>query len=191
MMSSTKFIFAFVLGSAAGSAITWKIVKTKYEQIAQEEIDSVKEVFARRLDEYNDGNAPVEDEPELTEEEIEKAEYVTIIDNYNNVSNQNEEKGGSATMNVGSAPYVITPEEFDELDEYDTSSLTYYDDGVLTDEYDEIVENIDDIVGIDSLQHFGEYEDDSVFVRNDRLKCDYEILLDHRRYRDLNPVDDE
>ena len=29
------------------------------------------------------------------------------------------------------------------------------------------------------------YEDDSVFVRNDVMKCDYEILLDHRNYKDV------
>jgi hypothetical protein len=44
---------------------------------------------------------------------------------------------------------------------------------------------VDDVVGFESLNRFGEYEDDSVFVRNDRLKCDYEILLDRRKYSDV------
>ena len=44
---------------------------------------------------------------------------------------------------------------------------------------------MDEIVGEESLNHFGEYEDDSVFVRSDRLKCDYEILLDQRNYSDV------
>ena len=44
---------------------------------------------------------------------------------------------------------------------------------------------MDEIVGKESLNHFGEYEDDSVFVRNDRLKRDYEILLDQRNYSDV------
>ncbi len=48
----------------------------------------------------------------------------------------------------------------------------------------DIVDDIEETVGIDSLTHFGEYEDDSVFVRNDERKCDYEILLDHRDYED-------
>lgn len=39
-------------------------------------------------------------------------------------------------------------------------------------------------IGFESLGHFGEYEDDSVFVRNDRLKTDYEILLDEENYSD-------
>ena len=44
------------------------------------------------------------------------------------------------------------------------------------------IEDVDDVVGMESLTRFGEYEDDSVFVRNDRLRCDYEILMDERTY---------
>ena len=83
------------------------------------------------------------------------------------------------------APYVITPEAFAEYEEYDTVSLTYYDDGVLADEDDNIIEDVEGMVGVDSLTHFGEYEDDSVYVRNDRYKCDYEILRDQRKYSDV------
>ena len=32
---------------------------------------------------------------------------------------------------------------------------------------------------------FGEYEEDSVFVRDDERKIDYEILADTRNYHDL------
>jgi hypothetical protein len=63
--------------------------------------------------------------------------------------------------------------------------LTYYSDGVLTDENDEVLEDVEDIIGIDSLNHFGEYEEDSVYVRNDEKLCDYEILLDNRNYSDV------
>lgn len=82
-------------------------------------------------------------------------------------------------------PYVISPDEFGQDESYETISLTYYADGVLADDDDEMVEDVENLVGFDSLNHFGEYEDDSVFVRNDRLKCDYEILLDHRKYTDV------
>ena len=83
-------------------------------------------------------------------------------------------------------PYVITPDEFGEIYEYDTISLRYYADKVLTDEDDVVITNVDEIIGEDSLTHFGEYEDDSVFVRNDEMKADYEILLDLRKYYDIN-----
>ena len=81
-------------------------------------------------------------------------------------------------------PYVISPDEFSENEDYETESLTYYSDGILADDRDNIID-IDMVVGRESLNHFGEYEDDSVFVRNEELKTDYEILLDTRRYSDI------
>ena len=84
-------------------------------------------------------------------------------------------------------PYVVSPEEFGDIDEYETKSLTYWQDGVLTDEDDEVVEDVESLVTKDALTHFGEYEDDSVFVRNDEQGIDYEILLDTRRYADVHP----
>ena len=82
-------------------------------------------------------------------------------------------------------PYVITPDEFGELDGYNTVSLTYFKDGIIADDCNEIIDNAEDIIGIDPLTHFGEYEDDSVFVRNDMNKNDYEILRDQRNYSDV------
>ena len=38
-------VLLFTAGAAIGSAVTWMLVKTKYEKIAQEEIDSVKEEY--------------------------------------------------------------------------------------------------------------------------------------------------
>ena len=80
---------------------------------------------------------------------------------------------------------MIPPEQFGDDEEYEQISLTYYADGVLADENDEVIEDVEDAVGIDPLNHFGEYEDDSVFVRNDARKCDYEILLDQRTYSEV------
>jgi hypothetical protein len=82
-------------------------------------------------------------------------------------------------------PYIITPEQFGEIEEYEKISLVYYSDGVLTDENNERVDDIEEIVREDSLNHFGEYEEDSVFVRNDSRKCDYEILMDLRKFEDV------
>lgn len=87
-------------------------------------------------------------------------------------------------------PYVIPPEEFGELDDFDTATLIYYADGILADDLDNAIESVDSLVGLDSLDHFGENEDDedAIYVRNEQFKCDYEILLDLRRWEDIvNP----
>lgn len=84
-----------------------------------------------------------------------------------------------------SAPHIITPEEFGENEEYDTISLTLYSDGILADDADKPIDDVDEVIDKESLEHFGEYEDDSIFVRNDKLKCDYEVLIDERRYAQI------
>ena len=47
-MSKSINFMLFIFGAAVGSAATWMYAKKKYELIAQEEIDSVKEVFSKR-----------------------------------------------------------------------------------------------------------------------------------------------
>ena len=54
----------------------------------------------------------------------------------------------------------------------------------MADECGEIVDDVEEIIG-DGLDHFGEYEDDSVFVRSDAKRCDYEILKDLRDFSDF------
>ena len=176
-------VFIFAAGVAIGSAVTWKIVKTKYEQIANEEIESVKERFRNR-------QMPVDDKTETDAENAKEPcnEYDKILDDngYRNYSDTDKSKKEEKENMNG--PYVISPDEFDEND-YETESLTYYADGVLTDMYDNVIsdDDIDYLIGKDSLNHFGEFEEDSVFVRNDENKTDYEILRDLDNYYDKHP----
>ena len=86
---------------------------------------------------------------------------------------------------VKNAPYVIHPDLFGTREDYDTRSLKCFADRVVTDTDNEIVDDVDNLIGDESLDHFGEFEFDSVFVRNEKLKCDYEILLDSREYSDV------
>lgn len=190
-MSKFSNVIIFAVGAAVGSAVTWKLLKTKYEQIAQEEIDSVKEAFSKRFT-PEDSNGPQESgESQMTlneySEKLKEMKYANDL-----AMAEKEKKGVIIDMNK-SEPYVISPEEFGELDDYDAISLNYYADGVLTDDWDNVIEDVDDMVGLDSLNHFGEYEDDSVFVRNERDKADYEILLDTRNFADIkkSPQDEE
>jgi hypothetical protein len=187
----TSFMM-FIFGAAVGSVVTWQYIKKKYERIAQEEIDSVKETFSKlevkskdnESKENNNVRTIVErakDKPSVVEyaAKLRKQGYI----NYSDTDSLSEEEVDENMIN--DKPYVISPDEFGEFDDYETISLTYYADQVLADEDDELVEDIEETVGFESLNAFGEYEDDSVFVRNDRLKCDYEILLDQRKYSDV------
>lgn len=170
-------VITFVAGAAIGSLVTWKVTKTKYEQIAQEEINSVKEVFTVKKGEDASEEKDAEPEP--------KSKAQEYTDRLKELQYGEVEDIGEEGEDIVMRPYVISPDEFAERDSYETVSLTYYADGILTDETDEIIKDIDDVVGIDSLSHFGEYEDDSVFVRNEDLKLDFEILRDVRKFKDI------
>ena len=158
----------FVAGSAIGSLVTWKIIKKKYERIAQEEIESVKRVFSKKNKESeNEDTSNKEENKDIIElgNKVIGLEYVESM------------------TDKPFTPYIISPEEFGENDNYETSSLTFYSDGILADEDDEMVDDVDSLVGFESLNHFD--EDDSVFVRNDRLETDFEILLNTMSYSDV------
>ena len=188
MSNRSLFSLGFIIGAASGATVAWYLLKDKYETLAQEEIDSVKEVFARREQEMKDETVKrnvaegIKDsdrtKPDLKEyaEQLKKNGYTR----YSDLSADDEGVSDKQTK-----PYVIPPEQFGDDENYDQISLTYYADGVLANENDEVIEDVEDAVGIDSLNHFGEYEDDSVFVRNDARKCDYEILLDQRTYSEV------
>lgn len=194
-----KFINAlfFAVGAAIGSAVTYKVVKTRYEKIVQEEIESVKEAFSNRLEDSQEqiDEQDIEDseEEEYDVEDDEESdddlsEYARLINKYTN------EEGGAVAMKK--EPYVISPYDFGEMDGYRQIELTYYADGTLEDENYEIVTDYEEVIGRDSLNTFGEYEDDAVFVRNDHLCADFQILKDYRTYEEArsigpNRVDDE
>lgn len=163
-MKSLTGLFIFLAGAVVGSSVTYYLLtrKDEYEIISEGEDDKV----------LSSGNSN-----EVQKEVYDK--YASIIDINGYVTKNKKE----VEENMSDNPYVIPPEEFD-MEDYDTCSLTYYADGVLTDENNDIIENVDDTVGLESLNHFGEFEDDSVFVRNDKLKIDYEILLDVRKYEE-------
>ena len=173
------------LGIVSGFLISRRYLKKKYEEISQEEIDSVKKVFSARKSETSE-KPTKQTKVDSTKNKPDIMEYISTIQNqgYTDYSNSKNDGEKENTMNT-KKPYVILPEEFGCQDEYDVISLLYFADHVLSDDSNQLIDDIDNIIGLDSLNHFGEYEDDSVFVRNDELKCDYEILLDQRLYSDV------
>lgn len=170
----------FCGGVFIGGFLTWDFFKTKYEKIANEEIASVKETFEHR-EPRSDKNYKVEEELKGNDA------YINIIDsnsyrNYSNVPIETDKKGGTADMEL-KQPYVITPEQYEDNVDYTKVSLTWYNDEVLEDDWGNVLDP-DDVIGSDALKTFGQYEKDSVFVRDDDEQIDYEVLLDTRSYKE-------
>lgn len=168
-------ILSFTVGSTIGFAAANKLLKDRYEQLVQDEIDSVKTAFRKEHPiPENEKNGQSADPTGKARKKYSK--YAAEL------GYTQEDKPASVLL-----PRVISPDEFGDQDGYDEVSLTYYSDGTVTDDNDRAMseDEIEEAIGKDSLTHFGEYEYDSVFVRNDRLKADYEILMDQRTYAEI------
>lgn len=171
-------ILIFAAGVAIGSAVTWKLVKDKYKKLADEEIASVKEIWSKKHPTVEDIAA----QPKQTHVDYAERKTAREIILENKYSDKKEEEDYMDK-------YVISPEEFSES-ELPSESLTYWADGIVTDEANCVMDedDIEETIGSDALNHFGEYEDDSVFVRNETLDEEYEILMDTRRFGDVYPT---
>ena len=180
MNDKLSSVIIFCGGVFIGGFLTWDFFKTKYEKIADEEIASVKETFEHR--------EPRPDKNYKVEETLKGNDaYINIIDsnsyrNYSNTAIETDKKGGTADMEL-KQPYVITPEQYEDNVDYTKVSLTWYNDEVLEDDWGNVLDP-DDVIGSDALKTFGQYEKDSVFVRDDDEQIDYEVLLDTRSYKE-------
>lgn len=188
---------SFALGSAFGVLLSMKYFDEKYSKIADDEIESVKKVFSvpKKYVDERENEEPThyandnDGDNKVTEARIsyrtEKADIKAYMDlacksRYVSIDDKLTDK-------TNGSPYTISPNEFGELEDYDKISLTFYSDGVLANDLDQVIDegSYDETVGSDFVDGFGEYEEDSVYVRNDKLKRDYEILRDSRHFSDV------
>ena len=179
MNNSFKFGVCFLLGAGTGFASGWLYFKKKYELKADEEIEEMRNYFKSKevhkatkniknnvVDYLYDTVVP---EKPVKEEPDEIPEYGNM---FNNIESHRP-------------PYVISPEEFYEEENYEKITLTYFGlDHILADDENCMVEDIASAVGTDWENRIGEYVQSAIYVRNDKRQCDYEILYVEARYLD-------
>lgn len=191
-----KNLLCFVTGAVIGSVVTWKLIEKKYKDLADEEIESVIETFKNRKPRITKDNVKetVEKVINKYKEPKEIVEDIVTAERYSieNEEEIDEDDESNYTVNIDNddtviTPYVIEPERFGEYNEYGTKTLTYYADNVLTDEIDNPItsEEMVTMIGPDALDHFGEYEDDSVYIRDEMNEMDYEILKSEKTFSEI------
>ena len=189
-----KGLLIFAAGLAVGAVAGAVLVKNKVLADATAEVEEVRKY-------YRESRGVVEEVEEKEEvKEVEKKEYElkdiqvkdepkTGLTNYSQITKMYMSKDEFQTP-MYDDPFVIDPSEFGENPEYDTETLTYFADGVLVDDVDDVIEEPDIVVGLDNLKVFEEFGATTVYVRNDIYKTDYEIIRDDWNYSDLKePVE--
>lgn len=196
MNKNVGMVITFVAGIVVGVAATYKVSETKYRNMANDEIASV-------VDRFNGRTPMVFSEVVVSEEIVDKpktikktskptaleytnnearVKYDTISETVNKKKNKKRKEEEEVKIETNDSIYVISPDEFNTLDGYSTETMYYSDDNYLLDsEYSVVPDNImNEKIGHDPMGNFGEYEDDAVYVRNEALMCDYEILLSEK-----------
>lgn len=212
MNKSIFGVIGFVLGAAAGSLVTWKLVEKKYMDMADEEVRSVKEMYRSKINHVADDE--VRDiSKQFVEEERSQIHYEPddtgkqLINKLNNLTAtyaSDDEKPDYTAYSQAKEkhnvfddamptepevkhddPYVIDPTEYGEFSEYEQRELTYYKDGIICENDTDMIDQYGIFGDLDVGDHFGEYENDRVFVRDDRRQVDYEILRDERTFMEV------
>lgn len=187
---STIIGFAsFIAGFAGGMILGYYVSKTKFQELADKEIESVRKVYEKHFKKNETKNTK---QTPVQSVKSDKESYKNYADQY---------KGSDVDMSApipkksiqtpkvvkktNTTPYVISPEQYQES-EYEADTLIYYSDKVLSDSDGNIIHNVNEVVGPEALSTFGRYEDDVVYVRDDNKKIDYEIIWESRTYAAVN-----
>ena len=203
-------VLMFTVGAAVGSAVTWAVVRERYKRIADEEIASVREEYIDLMtkmktklkedtekDQVDESaEAIIDDYPEEDYGHVydneQKKEYYKIASMYRNSDDDDEtdEEGDEMDQDEDEVqyidgPYVISPDDFScSPPGYNAEALTYFADGILADDWG-MIKDLDETIGEDAINHFGEYTEDIVYVRNEATEIDYEVTKDPRTYVDM------
>lgn len=202
-MKLFKGLCIFAAGALAGAAVAARAVRDKYQQEAEEEIAEMREYY-RELRKENVEKYPVQsEEVEAEKEESTKDEYNEIVKGYTNYTQYlskaaakyfdtetKENKKEEKEERTNYEPFIIDVEEFGEDPTYDTATLTYYKDKVLTNDLDDVIDY--SVAGEENLKIFDEHPDcKAIYVRDDIYMVDYEILRDPYQYDEYDDFPDK
>lgn len=170
-------ILALGVGFAAGAYFMHVHMRKEYEKYAEAQIEDVKEHFKKREENLD----------EKIKEEAQKQAVDLLTGPYRQV--KDPETPDRPAMDPIE---IIEPEEFGCDDEYETSFLTLYADGVLA--YDSDGSKVDDIeavVGQKALDSIGKFMPDGIHVRNHNYHKDFEVVKALQNYADAYPNREE
>ena len=203
-ISGRDFTIGLVIGMVGGGlASGWfvnKRVQLKYEKIAEDEINEMREHFAKRamarqekpdISEYQtkversgySSPAPVErpTKPPVPVQEPSKTENI-----FKSVFPDSQwDYEAELAQRTPDTPYIIHTDEQYEKEEYTEVTFTYYEgDDILVDQHDKMIEDKDRIVGEENMTKFGHGSGDPnvVYIRNDPLAIEIELIRSKKSY---------
>lgn len=187
----------FAGGLVVGGVSTYFGMKDKFEKAIHEETEELRAYYEQKNHTCKCKKTEATEDTEKKASEMKSSIDKNSLEKYTKLLNKTKydqnRKGSVETESPAEEDtmeeiYTISPDDFIEMNGYDKVTLTYYSgDSTLTDEFEETVE-IEDTIGMDNLDYFGKYEDGTLYVRNEKVSTDYEVIMDGRSFGDIaNP----
>lgn len=196
MSKTIEYLIIFGVGVAAGILSTKSYFENKYKKIADDEIDSVREVYSQRKKPINsDISEKNTSKAEETPKKIPNYDMESVVYGYSTHSiaeeptdyhkfyekDQEEEileikMAEKEAPKEEDRPYLITEEEYSETElTFDKMSCTFYvPDQILVDDLSH--ESVEPYVfGEENTDFLINSKDKFIYIRNEKLGCDLEI----------------
>jgi len=182
-----KGLVIFVVGFGLGAVAAKMVLKREYEELVQEEVESLRETAARRKDLRKSEEVIVDGSKSA--KEMHKKLANNIAKRYSGGTDEEyseceKESHNTNHYSIDGEPYAISLEEFsEEMDHFEKSTIYYYDeDDTLADEQEEMIQDVLAIIGPEVLDHLQQAKSDVVYVRNEKMQIDYEIIVLDKSY---------
>lgn len=191
---NTNMVISFAAGAVVGAGAAYFCLKEKFKMQAEDEIRQMRDYYKKKMDELENDDEEEESENEhssyssfdslIKDEEAKKAyvNYNTVNPEASMTKEEFDEMRERAMMTQApedehDEPYILTVEEFEDGKAgYDSIGLSYYEgDDTLVDEAEDMVE-VDETVGSENMEWFKASGVDAMYIRNDRVGCDYEVI---------------
>lgn len=209
MNDKAKCTISFVSGVITGAVGVMLFTKKKWQKEFDSKRDEMIRYYESKKETVKEETVneviPEVAEPKETEakdilrtdkdkQEVEESEKIIQRFNYAKISTPERTKNEAPILNDESYskdPYEIDGREFGTQEMYGMVTLYFYDDGELLTEKYELLndDDVENYIGSKLLEKFAALRDsdpelDSFYVRNDRLKTDYEIIVESGRYEE-------
>lgn len=206
MRLKVSLAIAFALGAGTGVVGTYYYMRNKIDSEVMEETQKIKDYYGvsaayrNRENDVKETNDDICEPEDPTDRDAESGESdisddtdrepyrvgtrpITRYDRMYKGSGADVAREPNCTAEQQRTPYTISPMEFqNDRRHYEKTSVFYYeDDETLASEEDEVLP-IETTIGYAALKEFGEYEDDVVYVRNELLEIDYEVIREHANF---------
>jgi hypothetical protein len=202
-----KETIIFSVGAAIGAASTYFILKDRFDKQRNEEQARDKEYYKELYSNKEETQSEkVKEKPEDVEINIENAvmaeidvksgeepDYNDIINklNYNQFSTKTPDMSGDPRP--AKKPYQISMDDYNEDVSQIKKIISYFeDDGVCMDnDTKEVLDNVAKDIGIDNLELINTEGNDEVYIRNEQLGIDYNVVSEPGSYEDYVNYGDE